>query len=151
VVLLASDQPVIVLGAGSFLSELVELAGARNVFADVAAPSAPTSLEAIAARSPAAVGLVGGISVGFAAAPSGRSSGRPPGPDSLPHRISRQPPVSRGPAAARDLGRRLDALLTHRRRSISMTRFLCCSALAIVPCALPAQETRDTVSSRRSW
>lgn len=59
VLLLAWDQPIIALGAGSFASELVELAGARNVFADVPGPSAPVSLEAIAARKPAAVLLVG--------------------------------------------------------------------------------------------
>jgi iron complex transport system substrate-binding protein len=57
--LLAWDQPVIALGAGSFVSELVELAGGRNVFADVAAPSAPVSLEAIASREPAVVILAG--------------------------------------------------------------------------------------------
>jgi iron complex transport system substrate-binding protein len=59
VLLLAWDQPVIALGAESFVSELVELAGARNVFADIPAPSAPVPLEAIAAREPAAVILVG--------------------------------------------------------------------------------------------
>ena len=48
--LLAWDQPVIALGAGSFVSELLELAGGRNVFADIAVPSAPVSLEAIADR-----------------------------------------------------------------------------------------------------
>jgi len=57
--LLAWDQPVIALGAGSFVSELVELAGGRNVFADIAAPSAPVSLEAIASREPAVVILAG--------------------------------------------------------------------------------------------
>ena len=59
VVLLAWDQPVIALGAGSFVSELVELAGGRNVFADLATPSAPVSLEAIAARRPWVVVLAG--------------------------------------------------------------------------------------------
>jgi ABC-type Fe3+-hydroxamate transport system substrate-binding protein len=57
--LLAWDQPVIALGAGSFVSELVELAGGRNVFGDVATPSVPVSLEAIAERAPAVVLLVG--------------------------------------------------------------------------------------------
>jgi iron complex transport system substrate-binding protein len=50
VLVLAWDQPPIAIGAGSFLSELVDLAGGRNVFADLAAPSAPVSLEAIASR-----------------------------------------------------------------------------------------------------
>jgi iron complex transport system substrate-binding protein len=57
--LLAWDQPVIALGAGSFVSELLELAGGRNIFADIAVPSAPVSLEAIADRDPAALLLVG--------------------------------------------------------------------------------------------
>jgi len=65
VLLLAWDQPVIALGAGSFVSELVELAGGRNVFADIAAPSAPVSLEAIAARAPAAVVLAGSEMAGL--------------------------------------------------------------------------------------
>jgi iron complex transport system substrate-binding protein len=59
VLLLAWDQPTIVLGTGSFASELVELAGGRNTFADLAAPSAPVSLEAIVAREPAVVILAG--------------------------------------------------------------------------------------------
>jgi len=50
--LLAWDQPPIVIGGGSFLSELVQRAGAVNGFADLAAPSAPVSLEAIARRNP---------------------------------------------------------------------------------------------------
>jgi len=50
VLLLAWNQPPIVIGAGSFLSELLARAGAANAFADIAAASAPVSLEAIAAR-----------------------------------------------------------------------------------------------------
>lgn len=50
--ILAWDQPPIAIGAGSFQSEIVELAGGRNLFADLAAPSAPVSIEAIAARNP---------------------------------------------------------------------------------------------------
>ncbi|HXV85989.1 MAG TPA: helical backbone metal receptor, partial [Gemmatimonadales bacterium] len=49
------DNPPIVIGAGSFLSELLELAGAANAFGDIAAPSAQTSVEAIAARDPDAI------------------------------------------------------------------------------------------------
>ncbi len=52
VLLLAWDQPAIVLGRGSFLSELLTLAGARNAFDDVAASSATISIEAIAERDP---------------------------------------------------------------------------------------------------
>jgi ABC-type Fe3+-hydroxamate transport system substrate-binding protein len=50
VLIVAWDQPPIVIGAGSFQSELVQRAGARNAFADLTAASAPVSLEAIASR-----------------------------------------------------------------------------------------------------
>src|SRR6059058_2972397 len=42
------DNPPIIIGRGSFLHQLAALAGARNVFADIAAPSAQVSLETIA-------------------------------------------------------------------------------------------------------
>ncbi|HUC40407.1 MAG TPA: helical backbone metal receptor [Gemmatimonadales bacterium] len=46
------DNPPIIIGRGSYLTELATLAGARNVFDDIAAPSAQVSLETIAARNP---------------------------------------------------------------------------------------------------
>ena len=46
------DNPPIIIGRGSYLDQLAALAGARNVFADVTAPSAQVSLEMIAARNP---------------------------------------------------------------------------------------------------
>ncbi len=52
VLLLAWDQPPLVVGRASFQHELLELAGGRNLFADLQAPSGPVSLEAIAARDP---------------------------------------------------------------------------------------------------
>ncbi len=52
VLLLAWPDPLIALGAGSFMSELVELAGGRNAFADVPTASVPVSLEAVVARDP---------------------------------------------------------------------------------------------------
>ncbi len=55
VLLLAWDQPPIAIGAGSFQSEILALAGGRNLFADIAAPSAPVSIEAIASRNPALI------------------------------------------------------------------------------------------------
>ncbi|MGH7536901.1 MAG: ABC transporter substrate-binding protein [Gemmatimonadales bacterium] len=70
--LLAWDQPIVVLGAGSFASELLQLAGARNVFADVSSPSASVALEAVAARDPSAVVTVGDAPAGFAARPEWR-------------------------------------------------------------------------------
>ncbi|MDH3458614.1 MAG: helical backbone metal receptor [Gemmatimonadota bacterium] len=56
--LLAWDAPPIVIGGGSFLSEIVHLAGGRNVFADLRQPSATVSIEAIAVRTPDVVLLV---------------------------------------------------------------------------------------------
>lgn len=50
--ILAWDQPPMTLGAGSFLSEIVELAGARNLFADIRGSSATISIEAVVARDP---------------------------------------------------------------------------------------------------
>src|SRR5712671_1344213 len=46
------DNPPIVIGHGSYLDQLATQAGARNVFGDIAAPSAQVSLETIAARDP---------------------------------------------------------------------------------------------------
>jgi iron complex transport system substrate-binding protein len=69
VVLMAWDQPLIVLGAGSFVSELVELAGARNAFRDLPAPSVPVSLETLVARRPSVLVTVGGLSTGFTERP----------------------------------------------------------------------------------
>jgi ABC-type Fe3+-hydroxamate transport system substrate-binding protein len=46
------DNPPIIIGRGSYLDQLAGLAGARNVFHDVAAPSSQVSLETIAARDP---------------------------------------------------------------------------------------------------
>ncbi len=66
VLVLAWDQPPIVIGAGSFLSELVERAGGRNVFHDLAAASAPVSLEAIASRDVDVVLVLGDTMPAFA-------------------------------------------------------------------------------------
>ncbi len=52
VLILAWDNPPIVIGSESFLSEIVELAGGRNVFGDSDRPSLTTSIEAIAQRNP---------------------------------------------------------------------------------------------------
>jgi ABC-type Fe3+-hydroxamate transport system substrate-binding protein len=67
VLILAWDAPPIVIGGGSFLSELVTLAGGENVFADLASPSATVSIEAITARRPDLVLLVDDSEPSFAA------------------------------------------------------------------------------------
>lgn len=60
VLILAWDNPPIVIGSASFLSEIVDRAGARNAFADLEQPSGSVSLEAIAARDPDVVLLTEG-------------------------------------------------------------------------------------------
>jgi iron complex transport system substrate-binding protein len=52
------DAPVMVVGAGSFEAELLEIAGAENVFADRPEPVATVTIEEIARRDPALL-LVG--------------------------------------------------------------------------------------------
>ena len=46
------DNPPIVIGGGSYLDQLVRLAGATNAFHDLATPSATVAIETIAARDP---------------------------------------------------------------------------------------------------
>jgi ABC-type Fe3+-hydroxamate transport system substrate-binding protein len=46
------DSPLITVGSGSFMSELVDIAGAKNVYADINGPSGPISLEDVARRDP---------------------------------------------------------------------------------------------------
>ena len=46
------SEPIITVGAGSFLDELVTRAGGVNVFHDLPQPSAPVSLESVFARDP---------------------------------------------------------------------------------------------------
>jgi iron complex transport system substrate-binding protein len=52
VFILAWDRPAMTLGRGSFLSEILERAGARNVFDDLPSSSAQVSVEAVASRDP---------------------------------------------------------------------------------------------------
>lgn len=59
VLLVAWDQPPIVIGGGSFQSEIVWLAGGRNVFDDVEQPSVQVSIETIAARRPEVIVRLG--------------------------------------------------------------------------------------------
>lgn len=52
------DVPLLTIGKGSYLNELLELAGGENVFGDVEAPSPQVALEEIARRDPDVI-LVG--------------------------------------------------------------------------------------------
>jgi iron complex transport system substrate-binding protein len=58
VVLPTWSKPLIVIGGGSFMSELVTIAGGRNVYDSVASPSPTVTLEDVVRRNPDAV-LVG--------------------------------------------------------------------------------------------
>jgi iron complex transport system substrate-binding protein len=46
------DRPLITIGGGSFLNELVDIAGARNVYADLAGPSGIVTVEDVVRRNP---------------------------------------------------------------------------------------------------
>lgn len=46
------DAPVLTIGQGSYLSELLEVAGGENVFGDLDAPSPQVTLEEVARRDP---------------------------------------------------------------------------------------------------
>jgi iron complex transport system substrate-binding protein len=52
VFMLAWEQPLMTIGSGSFLSELVEIAGGRNVFGDLEGPSPQVSFEEVIRRNP---------------------------------------------------------------------------------------------------
>lgn len=69
VAVLVWDNPPIAIGRASFLSEIVELAGGRNVFDDIPQASAPVSIEVIAARDPDVV-LATGESSAFRERPA---------------------------------------------------------------------------------
>lgn len=66
-VILVWDSPPMVIGGGSFLSELLRLAGVRNIFDDVAGPDAEVSIESIAARDPDVIVSLASEIPGFAA------------------------------------------------------------------------------------
>ena len=46
------ESPVIAIGGGSFMNEILDIAGGRNVYADIAAPSPTVSLEDVVNRDP---------------------------------------------------------------------------------------------------
>ena len=52
------DAPLITIGRGSFLSQLVDIAGARNVYEDIPAPSQQVTFEDVVRRDPEMI-LVG--------------------------------------------------------------------------------------------
>ena len=52
VFMLAWETPLMTIGSGSFLSELVEIAGGQNVFGDLQGPSPQVSFEEVIRRDP---------------------------------------------------------------------------------------------------
>jgi iron complex transport system substrate-binding protein len=48
----AWEKPIIAIGGGSFLTELLHIAGARNIYDSVAAPSVQVTLEDVVQRNP---------------------------------------------------------------------------------------------------
>jgi ABC-type Fe3+-hydroxamate transport system substrate-binding protein len=46
------DSPLITIGSGSFMNELVDIAGAKNVYADITGASGQIALEDVARRDP---------------------------------------------------------------------------------------------------
>ena len=72
VFILAWDRPVMTLGQGSFLSEIIEHAGARNLFADLPASSGQVSIETIAARDPDFILATGAGDIAIAERPEWR-------------------------------------------------------------------------------
>lgn len=46
------DSPIMVVGSGSFLAELLDISGADNVFADLKQPSPQVTIEELAKRDP---------------------------------------------------------------------------------------------------
>jgi ABC-type Fe3+-hydroxamate transport system substrate-binding protein len=46
------DAPLITIGRGSYMNELIDIAGGRNVYGDVDVPSPPVSIEDVLRRDP---------------------------------------------------------------------------------------------------
>jgi iron complex transport system substrate-binding protein len=46
------DAPLITIGKGSYMNELIEIAGGMNVYGDIDAPSPPVSIEDVLRRDP---------------------------------------------------------------------------------------------------
>jgi iron complex transport system substrate-binding protein len=107
-------NPPITLGGGSYLTEIIAAAGARNVFDDLPLPSAVVSLEAIARRDPDVV-----LALSYDANHPPQLSGRPGWRALRAVREGRVVavdaslfgrPSPRMPAAVRELRRKLEAL-----------------------------------------
>ena len=108
VLLLVWEQPPMTIGGGSFLNELVERAGGRNLFADVRSTAGTVSIEAVAARDPDLILTTSAGPVAFAERPEWRTVRAVRERRFLPVTGSEfNRPSPRAPAAIRELARRL--------------------------------------------
>jgi iron complex transport system substrate-binding protein len=111
ILLLVWEQPPMTIGRGSFLHELVERAGGRNLFADVAASSGVVSIEAVAARDPDLIFTTAEGPAAFATRPEWQVV-----PAIRKHRYLRvsgsefNRPSPRAPAAIRELTARMETV-----------------------------------------
>ena len=64
------EKPVIAIGGGSFMSELLEIAGARNIYQSVHTPSVTVTLEDVVSRNPDVVITGRGREAALRATPS---------------------------------------------------------------------------------
>ena len=71
--ILVWEQPPITVGRGSYLSEIIERAGAMNAYADLSASSGQISVESAVARDPDAVFTSSDTIPGFARRPEWRA------------------------------------------------------------------------------
>ena len=96
------------IGRGSFLSELVERAGGRNLFADVTSSAGTVSIEAVASRDPDLILTTTAGPVGFAERPEWQTVRAVRERRFLPVSGSEfNRPSPRAPAAIRELARLL--------------------------------------------
>lgn len=72
VFILVWDRPAMTLGRGSFLTEILDRAGARNLFDDLASSSAQVSIEAVASRDPDYILVTGAGDPAIASRPEWR-------------------------------------------------------------------------------
>jgi iron complex transport system substrate-binding protein len=108
VLLLVWEQPPMTIGRGSFLSELVERAGGRNLFADVTSSAGTVSIEAVASRDPDLILTTTAGPVGFAERPEWQTVRAVRERRFLPVSGSEfDRPSPRAPAAIRELTRLL--------------------------------------------
>ena len=69
VFLLVWAEPPMTVGAGSYLSELLQRAGGRNTYDDLPTSSGQVSIESVVARSPDAILVLGDSTPAFASRP----------------------------------------------------------------------------------